>query len=264
MEPNQTEISIQELERVRKQINLWRSGSAGVIVLTMAICVGLLWSDARALAAEGPTQQVFIDNLQAGLNENVVPRLQEVASHQLTGMQPIVQREFVNLNKRVPDLTQASLKQLDELQVSLPARGSKVLDETFDKAFRAKEPEIKTMFPDATEDQVKTFFTNLGTIVSARSEKVADELLRPQMTQMEQIHRNLLAIETSDKKDTAETNDWEMGLAVFDVIRTDLKGLTLPKGKPAKIVADTANKKSDGSGHIAVEADKTVKGGGKK
>ncbi len=239
MEPSTTQARIQELGSVRKQINLWRGGSAGVIFLTMIVCVGLLWSDGRALVNSGPTQQLFVDRLSAGMNENVVPRLREVASRQLTEMQPIVQKEFIKLNTRMPDVTEASLKQLDELQKSLPARGSKVLDETFDKALRAKEPEIKKMFPDATDEQVKTLFTNLGGVVAARSQQVAIELLQPHLNEMQSIHKNLLAIAASDSSGLADTDNWGMGLAVFDVVRDDLKGMTLPKTTLAAKVGKT-------------------------
>ena len=41
---------------------------------------------------QGPAQQQFVTKLQAGLNENVLPRLKETASRTLTEMQPIVSR----------------------------------------------------------------------------------------------------------------------------------------------------------------------------
>ncbi|RYG26942.1 hypothetical protein EON82_01385 [bacterium] len=229
MEPTTTQARIQELERVRKEINLWRVGATAVVLLTVAGCLGLLYSDAKALMTQGQKQQVFIDHLQAGMNENVVPRLQQVASRTLTEMQPVVQKEFLALNTRVPELTEASLEQLDRLQKTLPERGSKVLDETFDKALREKEPEIRKMFPDATEDQVKTLFTNLGSVLATRSERVSNELLRPHVDEMQRIHENLLAIARTDVKAAQSGSDWEMGLAVFDVLRDDLKDLTLPK-----------------------------------
>ena len=87
MEPSTTEARIRELESIRKQINLWRGGSALVIVATLAICLGLLYSDAKALATQGPKQQEFVDKLQAGMNETVVPRLKETASRTLTAKQ---------------------------------------------------------------------------------------------------------------------------------------------------------------------------------
>lgn len=260
MEPSTTRGRIQELEGVRKEINLWRGGATAVILITVLGCVGLLYSDGKALITQGRQQQVFVDHLQAGMNANVVPRLQQVASRTLTEMQPVVQKEFLALNTRVPELTQASLKQLDELQKSLPERGSKVLDETFSKALNDKEPEIRKMFPDATDDQVKTLFTNLGTVLAARSERVSNELLRPHIDEMQNIHKNLLAIASTDHS-AASGGDWEMGLAVFDVMRDDLKGLTLPQGKAAKLVADAAGKIANTAQHVQNEANKMAKEG---
>lgn len=256
MEPSTTEGQIRELESVRKQINLWRGGSGAVIVLTMAICLGLLYKDAMALAHDGPTQKQFVGQLQEGMDKEVVPRLKDVASRTLTEMQPVVQKEFVALNQRVPELTQASMKQVDELRTSLPQRASKTLDETFDKAFRDKEADIKKMFPDATEDQVKTLFTNLAEMTKTRSQAVGTELVAPHVAELEAIQKDMDTISgTEGSRPGDNGNDWEMGLSIFEVLRDDVKGLTLPKGQAAKMISDAAGKVSDTAKQVADTAD---------
>lgn len=262
MDPSTTQAQIQELESVRKQINLWRSGAVAIVFVTTIICVGVLYSDVKALALQGPAQERFISQFQAGLNENVVPRLREEAGRTVTEMQPVVQAEFLKLNDRVPELTQASLKQIDELQKSLPERSAKALDETFTAALNEQEPEIRKMFPDATEEQVKGLFTNLGNVVAARGESMADELLSPHLAAMTAIHENLKKIQASDKASAAKAgDDWQLGLAVFDVLRDDVKDLTISDKKAAKLLADAAGKIADTAGHVKNEANKMAKEG---
>lgn len=263
MEPSTTEAQIRELESVRKQINLWRGGTVAVIVGTMVVCLGMLYSDAKALATPGPTQTVFVDALKSGLDENIVPRLKETASRTMTEMQPVIQKEFMDLNKRVPELTQKSLDEVNKLQTTLPETASKALTETFNKALAGKEDEIKKMYPDATEDQVKALFTNLTKVTGDRSTDMAKALLEPHVAQINDIHNNLQTIMSTEPKTGTNTDDWQLGLAVFDVVRDDLKDITLPN-KQAKAaivsaagkIAEAAGNVKDAANHVANEANK--------
>ena len=258
MEGSTTEAHIRELESVRKQINLWRTGSALVIVVTLAVCLGLLYSDAKALAQPGPTQETFVTTLRDNLNEGVVPRLQETASRTVSEMQPIIQREFVDLNKRVPDVTKAAVTQLQELQKSLPDTASKTLTDTFDKALQGKEDTIRKMYPNATEEQVKTLFTNLLQVTNDKSVQLADGILQPHVTQLQTINDNLQRIAQTEPNTGSNADDWQLGLAVFDVMRDDLKGLTLPTGEAKKAIVDAAKKLSDAAKQVGETADKVA------
>ena len=267
MEPTTTEARIRELESIRKQINLWRGGSALVIFATLAICLGLLYSDAKALATQGPTQQLFVDKLQAGMNDKVVPRLQETASRTLTEMQPVVQKEFLALNKRVPDVTKATLDQVQMLQTSLPQTVTKALNDTFEKSLSGKEAQIKGMYPDVTEDQVKTLFQNLNKITADKSQAVAQGIIAPHVAELDGIRKNLDHIAQTEPRTANDSDNWQLGLAVFDVIREDVKDLKLPKGEAATKLKEAADTISDAAKHVAGTANKvsdTAKEMGKK
>ncbi len=55
---------------------------------------------------------------------------------------------------------------------------------------------------------------------------------------------------------TATTTDnWQLGLAVFDVVREDVKGLTLPKGEAAAKIIDAAGRVSEAAKQVAHTAD---------
>lgn len=255
MDPSTTEAHIQELQGIRKQINLWRGGTATVILVTLVVCLGLLYHDAKALATQGPDQQVFVDRLQTGLNERVVPQLQQAASRSLTEMQPVVQKEFLALNKRVPDVTKATLDQMNMLQTSLPKITSDALTQTFDKALRGRDAEIRKMYPQVTEDQVKALFDNLSKVSSEHGQQMAQTLLSSHISEINDIQKNLRTIAQTEPATGNDTDDWQLGLAVFDVVRDDVKDLTLPKGQAASMIAEAAGHVSDTAKQVSQTAD---------
>ncbi|AIE84574.1 hypothetical protein [Fimbriimonas ginsengisoli] len=203
------------------------------------MCLSLLNSSVRGLTQQGPSQDRYVSELQLGLNKDFIPRLQQVASRTMSEMQPVVQKEFENLNTRVPELTQASMKEVDQLQKSLPERGEKVLDETFGAALRAQEPKIREMFPSVKEEQVKALMTSLSDMATVRGSRVADELLLPHTNRMRRIVEGLRKIEATEKPPApGEVADWHMGLLVLDLMREDLKEFEPKKSDVKASAAD--------------------------
>lgn len=240
-----TQTRIEELERVRKEIGYWRGGAFAFVVAAAAFSVATLYSDAKGLVVQGPTQDRFVSSLQAGLNEHVVPRLRDVAGNALSEMQPVVQTEFTKLNERVPEMTEASLKQLDELEKNLPDKSEKVLQETLGTALKDKEEELHTMFPDVTEEQIGRFVQNLSQAAAERSVALGQDLLGPHLAAMKRIHANLAKIaDTEHTKSDESMDDWQVGLAVFDVLRTDFEE-NKGKSKDGHNFAESGIKKED-------------------
>ena len=223
MESDQIKAKIAQLERMRREMTWWRIGGVIAAFAIVGVCLSLLNTSVRDLTEKGPPQDIYITHLQQGLSKDFVPRLQEVASRTLTEMQPVVQTEFQRLNTRVPELTQATIKQAELLQTSLPKRAENVLDETFTAALKSQEPMIRKTFPSVKEDQVRGLMTSLVDMAGQRGSRVADELLLPHTEKTKKILENLRAIETSEPQNaTGESADWEMGLLVFDLVRGDL------------------------------------------
>lgn len=233
IETSQIKATINELDRVRRESAWWRIGGVVASLAIVGICLSLLASSVRGLTQVGPTQDMYVSEVQQGLNKDFVPRLEQVASRTITEMQPVVQAEFQRLNTRVPELTQASLKELQLLQKSIPERGEKVLDETFGAALKAQEPKVREMFPNVKEEQVGVLMTSLGEMAHVRGSRIADELLLPHTNRMRRIAANLDKITATEKPSAVgEAADWHMGLLVLDLLRDDLKGFE-PKAKPA-------------------------------
>lgn len=237
MQSEQINAKINELDSMRREMTFWRVGGVISVAVILAICLYLLNSSVQGLVQQGPAQDIYLAELQRGMDEDLVPRLQQVASQTLTEMQPVVIAEFEQLNTRVPELTQATLKEVEILQINVPERAEKVLDETFGQALRAQEPKIREMFPSVTEDQVQGLMASLGSMATNRGSKVADELLLPHTNRMRRIVENLHEIESTEKATvTGEAADWHMGLLVLDLVREDLKVFE-PKPEPAPAIA---------------------------
>ncbi|MEZ0326224.1 MAG: hypothetical protein ACAH95_09980 [Fimbriimonas sp.] len=218
---------------MRQEAAWWRIGGFVATLIIVGVCLSLLATSVRDLAQAGPPQDLFVSELQQGLNKDFVPRLQQVASRTITEMQPVVQAEFQQLNTRVPELTEASLKEVETLQKNIPDRSEKVLDETFGAALKAQEPKIREMFPSVKEEQVTALLTSLGTIATTRGSRLSEELLRPHTNRMHSIVTGLHKIAATEPAAPAgEVADWHMGLLVLDLLREDLKDLA-PKA-PAK------------------------------
>lgn len=226
MEKGQIETDIRNLERTRREMRWWRAGGALTSLTIVLVCLSMLSSSVRDLTQQGAPQDRYVANLQERLNKDVVPRLQEVASRTITEMQPVVQTEFTRLNTRVPELTQASLKQIDILQKSIPERGEKVLDETLGKALQAQEPKLREMFPTVTDEQVKSLMASLTAMATERGSRLADELLLPHTHRMHSIVEGLRKIQgTEPAPASGEVADWQTGLLILDLVREDLKTL---------------------------------------
>jgi len=243
VELGQIERDIRELERTRREMRWWRAGGALVSLTIVLVCLSLLSTSLRDLMQRGAPQDRYVDNLQAKLSKDVFPRMQEIASRTLTEMQPVVETEFSHLNTRVPELTEASIKQIDILQTSIPTLGEKVLDETLGKSLLAQESKVREMFPSVKDEQVKAFMASLGTMATERGSRLADELLLPHTHRMKSIVYDLRKIQATEPVPaTGEVADWQTGLLIVDLVREDLKTL-----EPKTDVKVAVLKKKEGS-----------------
>jgi len=253
---NATEIEgrIRELDGLRSQARLWRIGSMVAIAAIAITCVSLIWGSVQGLLTAGPRQEAFVSDLSQGMQRDVVPRLQDIAGRTLAETRPLVEAEFAKLNGRVPELTQASLKEMDALQKDLPERAQKVAEATLVPVLKKQEAKVKTMFPEATDENIEALLTNLTDEATQRSVTMNDALFGKHMAALNGIVSDMERIRLSERQVAAaspaeeEQRNWEMGLAVFDVVRGDLKEM-----EPKRTAA------APGPGKIPVKTVKAIK-----
>lgn len=245
MESSTVQAEIRQLESYRQQAFWWRTGALLTLILVVGGSLYALNNSVRGLAQEGPTQEAFVSHFSEGLRTDVMPTVQTLASQTLTEIQPQIQAEFAKLNQRVPELTEATMKELQTLQTELPKSSEKTLDDSFRGLLESREAKIRQMYPDVTEEQVHTFVTNLQTTGETEIRSANDELFAPHQASLASIMEHMEAIRTSEAANTkGQDPNWAMGLAVFDVVREDLNALQ-PKGNAAK-AGDKAAKGGNG------------------
>jgi hypothetical protein len=225
---------IRLLKNMRRESALWRYGSLAVIALTVVYSIATLRNSAYALVEPGPGQTEFTTKLTEGLQKDVFPNVQQIATQTLTEMRPEVTASFEKLNERAPEVAQASLEQLSLLQQNLPARSEKALDETFSAELKKREGKIKEMFPDVTEEKVQTLVANLTTVGQKRMPGIADQLIGKHVSAVNGIVADIVTIHDGEKVPAGnEAANWEMALAVVDLLRDDLREMAPAEARRA-------------------------------
>lgn len=183
-------------------------------------------SQARGLATPGPQQEQFTNELYAGLQRDAVPQLQQIAGRTLAETRPLVEQEFVKIGQRTPELTQAATKELETLQTNLHERSDKVVTATLMPILERREAKLKEMFPEASDENIKALLTTLKEEMTNQAVMTHDALFGKHMAALSGIVSDMETIRMVEKvtPGTEEAN-WELGLAVFDIVREDLRDL---------------------------------------
>ncbi len=235
LRPVQTQdvaAQIRVLNQMRREATWWRYGALAVMALTVAYSITSLRNSALALAQPGPIQSEFTTKLSSGLQRDVYPNVQRIAAQTVTEMRPQVTASFEKINNRAPEVAQASLAQLNELQQNLPARSEKILDETFSAELQKRESKIREMFPDVTDDKIKKLVTNMTEVGKKRMPHVADQIMGKHVAAVNGIMDDVLKIHAQEKVNGAsDAATWEMTLAVIDLVRDDVLALAPAEAK---------------------------------
>ena len=254
MTPQNVRSEIRELEAVRRRAAFWRWGTIAATLLIMLVGVAMMNNAVQNLIRPGDAQERFVAQVNTNMQTNVVPQLQTLATRTLTESQPIVQEEITKLNARVPEVAEVAMKQLNLLQTELPESSSKVLNQTFGKVLTERKAKVKEMFPDATDEQIDTFMTNLSEQGTQSMTNVSVRLFDRHIEAMSSISDNVEAIQKADAATIkSDVPTWQMGLLLFDIARADMGDLKLTSkdNSPAKAGSqsiDEGNRGVSGTG----------------
>jgi hypothetical protein len=225
---------IEELEKLRSQTRWWRLGATIASLAVVVVSAVTIHGSFKALLTQGPTQDKFISQLNEGLQADIVPMLHEMAGTALTELKPEVNNAFQKVNTRVPEVTQATMKELETFQKNMPDRAQKCLDASFDKVLKSKEQSIKTMFPEATDEQVQALITNLSASAKNEVGVANQQLFAKHQAELQTIIANMRAIQKAEASHIKNVDPtWDMGLLVLDVFRADLEELRPDKAAVA-------------------------------
>ncbi len=226
---------IEELEKLRTQMRWWKLGATLASLAVVAVSALTIKNSFQGLIVEGPNQEKFVASLNEGLKADVVPMVQSMAGSTFSQLQPQVTKSFDKLNERVPEVTQATLDELEKLEKNLPDRAEKIMNDTFGTMLQAKDQKIKEMFPEATEEQVHNLITNLAEQGKEQVKLANEELFAKHQKELFDIIACMNKIKDSEAPNVKGVDPtWEMGLLVLDVFRSDLEELRPKANKEVK------------------------------
>ena len=232
---------IAQLEALRKQKRLWSLGITVTLLLIVGTCLLRLRGALTGLTSEGPARTQFATELSSRVQENILPNVEQM------GMQAVREIDYgaeaQKLNRRTPELAQATMKQIQLLGENIGKRGEKVLDATFQAQLKAEEKKIRADFPEANDEQISRVMTALTTEARSRASEVSQELFAPHQKALTGIMQEMRTIQDTEPiASRSEMPTWEMGLLIFDIARADLKDLE-PRRTPALTRRRTTNER---------------------
>ena len=177
MDSRDVKAEVQELERLRSEMRVWRLSSLVILVILLAVCIGTLNRAVTGLTQDGPQRDQFVSALSGRLQQNAVPALETIGVQALHSIN--FGDEVKKLNGRTPELAAASMAQLQTLSQDLPARGQAVLKNNFDSLLKSRQAKIRAMYPSATDQQINTMMANLTEEVNTQTGSVSDTLFSP-------------------------------------------------------------------------------------
>ncbi len=222
MDSGKEDQQIKQLKQIKLQLRWWKSGLFFAGVMVAMATISTVQSSVQGLVSKGPKQDAFVKEMTAAFKSDIAPAVQDLARQTVNEVRPQIQASFERVNSRLPELAQASLKELDVLQENLPKRGEAVLQETFGQMLVKKEAQLQEMFPEATHEQIERLLTNLGESAGHEAGEAAVELFGRHHEVLQRIHINLSKMAAKEKNLDAVDPSWEMGLLVLDLFRDDL------------------------------------------
>ncbi len=226
MSPEETQRQIADLRDLRGQLTRWSVGIPVVAILIVLSGLWLITDAARGLVTEGPRREEFVTALTGGLKQDVAPVVESIARRTYTDTRAGLEREFDRLNSRAPEISQTLGAEVEKLLNNLPKRGESALKATFGEMIKKRESDIRKMFPDATEQNVTTFISNLTAEAEEQAHGLTAKLFGPQLIELDGILSNIDRIRASEKLGpTEDLATWDTALLVIDLLRDEFKEL---------------------------------------
>jgi hypothetical protein len=235
MNADEIKKTIDELQKTQSQIRTWRVTTILVIIAVMLAGIAVLYNAINGLVEEGPGQTEFVSEFTSGFKKNVLPVVGRIVGQTFSQIKPAVEAELAKLDRRSPELLGAFERELLVLSTNMPARGEKVLQVTFGNMLKKREPKIRELYPEATEQNVSELVVNLTAQADAQIEHISDSLFAPHLDALNGIMENLDTIQKVEAPNLKEeVPTWEMAVLLYDVFKDDFKDLQLAESTEGK------------------------------
>jgi hypothetical protein len=219
-----TQQKIEELNRLRRQARGWRVGGAAVCAAVSAVFLFVIWSKAERLFTAGPTHDEFVAELKTGLQRDVVPQVKTLTVHTVNELVPRVQVEVVKLQTRVPELTGALTAELTLFQKNVPARIDKALGASFTEVIQERQAKIRQLYPDLTDENVRTITASLSKEGALRMDHVAQRVIEPYTDVMTKLVVDLNHIrDTEPAPAPGREPAWELATLCANMLQDEIR-----------------------------------------
>ena len=239
---NSEEVSkkIQELEALRKETQVWKIGGILVILAIIIFNVLSIVGKAKTLAdPESEEQKQLKAAFMEGVTNNIVPMGKDAITNAIAKATAHLDKEKELLMKRLPELKQVLVTEIDILNENLPDEANKILEETFVAELNSKEELLRKTFPKLNEDSLIVMLGNLTDEVESTLDDIAQDYLLDHMIAMNEIMFNLEKISLTEDTDLYNDDDapWLFGTLVWEILEEEFRDTT------PEIVKDMEEKK---------------------
>ena len=196
MHVDEARSEIQELESLRAQTSAWRGGLTLAFVVVTIASVLVMWNSLNNLTKDGPQKQQFIGTLSSDLQSGALPAVEQIGSDALHRID--FGEQINKLNKRTPEVADATVSQFKALATDLPKQSEQRLDEQFDSILKDRQARLKQAFPNATDEQIATLMMNVTSEAHVQVAGIADDLFSPHIQSLNSIVSDLNTIEAKE------------------------------------------------------------------
>ena len=224
MSTEQVHQNIAELNSLNGQIRRWKIVAAVSCLVITFTGILVLRNSAQRLVDKGPARDQFFAEFSDGLRREVVPQVATLTLSTVDKLMPRVQNEVVKLEIRTPELSEAVTRELELLQQNLPARARKALESTLGRVITEREPKIRAMFPEITDEKVTLMFGNLTDEGQRRFETIGAEIATPFEQSVQEILADLETIRESEAASVAaEPVTWNLAVLCVNLLQDNLQ-----------------------------------------
>jgi hypothetical protein len=220
MDYTTVDAQITEISSFRRQVTAWRIGQILVLTIVIVTCVFQLWSAVAGLTKEGPKRDEFATQVGGSMQDDILPRLQAIGAEAVKSID--FNQQIALLNKRAPDVANATLAESRQLGRNLQQRGQNVLKTQFEQALESKADELQQAFPDVDPEQLTAFLGELTGETQLQVTDVTASLFIPHIESMNTMLDDIDSIKMSEKIPAdADLPTWEVAFLFIDIARAD-------------------------------------------
>lgn len=212
---------IETLKALQQETRWCRTGGVITILVVIGLCLWHVREHTLALVNEGATHDQFMAQLKTGLVRDAVPEARKIGVKTLDRLGPVLQKELVKIELRVPEFTRRAEEQMSLLREHLPERAQKALQPSLGVALDHEMTKWKKQYPNLTPDQLTEASQRLTKEIDERMANVAAAVILPYDNSLEQMVGDLAEIRKLEKGHD-EIDSWDLAVVSLGLLHEEL------------------------------------------